>query len=154
MWGKTHSEGVKNKLRVINSDGRHKGANNSQYGVSPRQRMKENVYLLWLAKHRESAKGIRNSQYGISPKERMSEQTYKHWLSCQNKGTLGENPNAKSVLMYKASFSKEFSSLKECALYMQEYFCRKGSKIISIQNNLSAAIKNNKKYYSFNFKFI
>ena len=54
MWHKTHSKETKQKLSEINSDGRHKGQKNSQYGVSPKERMDENQYKLWI-QHRSNA---------------------------------------------------------------------------------------------------
>lgn len=153
MYHKTHTEEVKQRLREINSDGRHKGVNNSQYGISPRKRMKEEVYLLWREKHR-NCRGEKNSQFGVSPKQRMSEKTYQVWLLSQNKGERGDNPNSKKIKMYNENFSMEFNSIIDCAEFIQNTVCKKAVKISSIQNNISTAIHLKKRYHSYYFIFI
>lgn len=71
------SEEVKKKLSEAN-----KGEKNSNYGISPRERMDEATYARWLYKQQTNKPcGKDNPQYGISPKERMSEEVYQQWLS-------------------------------------------------------------------------
>lgn len=60
MYGKTHSPEVVEKLRKINSDGRNKGENNAQYGVSPKERMSEEIYSKWREKQRARKDGNKN----------------------------------------------------------------------------------------------
>ncbi len=60
MFGKTHSQEVKEKLRQINSDGRNKGKNNTQYKVSPKERMTEEVYKVWKEKQYKRKIGSSN----------------------------------------------------------------------------------------------
>ena len=60
MYGKTHTDEVKERLRIINSDGRNKGENNTQYGVSPRERMDEKTYAEWRKKQRARKDGASN----------------------------------------------------------------------------------------------
>lgn len=152
MYHKTHSAEVRQRLSTINSDGRHKGENNSQYGISPKQRMGEEVYQRWKEKHRRFGKS--NSQYGVSPKERMSPEKYEIWLKSQNKGEKGNNPNAKAVKMFNEYNSLIFSSIIECAEYIQQNLCKKIVKLNSIQNNISTAIHKSTMYHTYYFQFI
>ena len=152
MYHKTHSEEVKRRLREINSDGRHKGKNNSQYGISLRERMSAETYRHWVEQHKKMT-GEKNSQFKVSPKDRMSKETYAKWLKSQNKGTKGKNPNAKKIIMYNEYTTYYFNSIIECAEFLIKNKCRQNTKITSVQNNISTAIHLNKKYHSYYFKF-
>lgn len=52
MYGKTHTPEVKKLLHDINSDGRNAGENNSQYHVSPSERMDPDTYQKWKEKQK------------------------------------------------------------------------------------------------------
>ena len=52
MYHKHHSKEVCQLLKEINSDGRHKGKNNSQYGKSFYERMSPEVLQKWMEGHR------------------------------------------------------------------------------------------------------
>ena len=60
MYGKTHSQEVREKLSKINSDGRHKGEKNSQYNISPSSRMDQETYAIWKEKQYQRKKGKTN----------------------------------------------------------------------------------------------
>lgn len=53
MYHKHHTPEVCEMLRKLNSDGRHKGANNSQYGKSFYDRMSPETLQKWLDNHRQ-----------------------------------------------------------------------------------------------------
>lgn len=54
FYGKTHSPEVIEYLKKINSDGRNKGENNSQYGISPKDRMDAETYAGWRKKQQQN----------------------------------------------------------------------------------------------------
>ena len=60
MYGKTHPPEVRRILSEVNLNGRNAGINNSQYGVSPKERMDEKTYNLWRAKQRSRKNGSLN----------------------------------------------------------------------------------------------
>lgn len=152
FFGKKHSKEVIERIRAINSDGRNKGENNSQYGISPKQRMTPEKYEEWKEKHRKLMSGENNTQYGVSPQKRMTPEKYKIWLKTQNKGCGSFNPNAKSIIMYKDGFEKCFGSMIECAEYLiLENYTKSIKKCI--QSSISNSIKHNKTYLNFYFKF-
>lgn len=63
MYHKHHSQETREKIRAINSDGRHKGINNSQFGKSFYERMSPEILHQWLEKHRQGKiKGGKNGR--------------------------------------------------------------------------------------------
>ena len=80
--GFTMSDETRNKISEAN-----KGEKNSNYGVSPKERMDEETYKRWLHKQQTNKpRGKDNPQYGVSPKDRMSEEVYQQWLINQKAG--------------------------------------------------------------------
>lgn len=74
--GYTLSDEARNKISEAN-----KGEKNSNYGVSPKERMDAETYKRWLYKQQNNKpRGKDNPQYGVSPKDRMSEEVYQQWL--------------------------------------------------------------------------
>jgi hypothetical protein len=153
FYGKKHSNQTVEYLRRINSDGRNKGKNNSQYGVHLKDRMSESVYNIWIKKLKEANSGEKNAQYGIKPKDRMSPEKYKIWLTTQNKGNGSKNPNAKPITMFNENISINFGSIIECSQYLilNKYT---NSKLQNIQKSISVSIHKQKTYLKFNFKYI
>lgn len=94
MWGRTHTPEVRERLSVVNSDGRHKGENNSQYGVHLRDRMSEEQYQHWIAAHKEKYQGAGN------PKARKVN------MRCADTGEV----------------YKTFDCIKDCTLFLQKFF--------------------------------
>lgn len=60
MYGKTHTPEVRKFLSEINSNGNNIGEKNTQYGVSPKDRMSRDVYSRWRAKQRARKDGGKN----------------------------------------------------------------------------------------------
>lgn len=62
FYGKKHSEESLKKMREANSNGRNAGENNSQYGISPKERMSPEVYERWLYKQQHNKNGDMNGR--------------------------------------------------------------------------------------------
>lgn len=62
FYGKTHSEESIRKMREANLDGHNAGMNNSQYGISPQERMSPEVYERWLYKQQHNKDGDKNGR--------------------------------------------------------------------------------------------
>ncbi len=143
----------------IDEGGRHYGValgeRNSQYRVSPKERMSPEVYKRWLESRSKSMQGNKNHQYGISPHERMDEETYEQWRVKQRQRKLGKtNPKAKPMIMFNDDgFYMEFDTTIDCARYIKENKISNNSKLIGIQSNLSTAINKKRKYLGYNYKF-
>ena len=60
MYGKTHSPEARQKIREANINGKNAKENNSQWGVSPKDRMSPEVYNRWRAKQRARKDGDAN----------------------------------------------------------------------------------------------
>ena len=60
MYGKTHTPEARELIRKANLGGRNAGANNSQYGVSPRDRMSVEQYEHWIEARRAAIQGANN----------------------------------------------------------------------------------------------
>lgn len=153
MWGKTHTDSVKEYLRKINSDGRVAGKNNPQYGISPKDRMDEKTYDNWRRKHSESMLGENNPQYGVSPYDRIPKEKIEQWKKNLSKSCSGElNGNHKPIIMYNDSFKKEFLMIKSCAEFLIDNQYSKSS-VSSISSSISAALHQKTKYLGFYYKF-
>lgn len=94
MYGKTHTEEARAKIREANLGGRNAGKNNSQYGIKLRDRMSEEQYLKWIERHRELYQGAGN------PKARKVEMIY-----------------ADTLQTYR-----RFDCIKDCANHLFEIF--------------------------------
>lgn len=62
FFGKKHSDESRKKMSEANSGGRNAGENNSQFGVSPKERMSEQVYSRWLFKQQQNKNGEMNGR--------------------------------------------------------------------------------------------
>ena len=62
FYGKTHTPEALRKMIEANSDGRNAGENNSQYGISPKDRMSPEVYAGWRIKQQQNKVGELNGR--------------------------------------------------------------------------------------------
>lgn len=53
MYGKTHTPEARKKISEANSDGHNAGIHNTQYGISPRERMSPAIYEQWRTAHKK-----------------------------------------------------------------------------------------------------
>lgn len=77
MWGRTHTPEVRRMLSEINRDGRNAGENNTQYGVSPKNRMDEETYQTWRRKQRARKFGKTNPKAHLVIMFRPGEESYR-----------------------------------------------------------------------------
>lgn len=83
--GYQHSEESRKKISESRK-GKYTGKDSSMYGISPKARMDNDTYKVWLNKQQTNKpKGKDHPMYGVSPKERMDEITYKQWLEKMKK---------------------------------------------------------------------
>lgn len=156
MYGKTHTAEVRERLRLINSDGRHKGENNEQYGISPSQRMDDETYQQWKKKHEISLKGERNPQFGVSPKERMDEETYATWAEKQRARKLkAGNPNSKKIAMYdqNKNLVAYFDYIGACIEFLIENNITRSKRDDAIRTGIWKSIKKSVLYYGYYFYY-
>lgn len=134
------------------------GKNNPMYGINVWDNYSPTKKEDMKKKYSENFKGKNNPMYGVSPKERMDEDTYKRWFEKTHerltKQEMSKNPNSKRVLVYDAenNYLKEFSCIKECALWFKE----KGysnSSLANIANLIGRSANHNRDYMGFHFKF-
>lgn len=92
MYGKTHTPEVRAFLRQVNLDGHNAGVNNSQYNISPSERMSPQTYKKWREKQRARKNGNTNPN---AHKVLMINIITKEW--------------------------KEFDSIIECQKYIQNH---------------------------------
>lgn len=62
FYGKKHTAESLRKMSEANLNGRNAGENNSQYGVSPKERMSKDVYEGWLYKQQHNKDGDMNGR--------------------------------------------------------------------------------------------
>lgn len=62
FYGKTHTLEALKKMIEANSNGRNAGENNSQYGISPKNRMSPEVYAGWRIKQHQNKVGELNGR--------------------------------------------------------------------------------------------
>ena len=60
MYGKTHSKEAIEKIKAANRGGKNAKENNSQWKVSPKERMSPNIYEQWREKQRQRKFGDTN----------------------------------------------------------------------------------------------
>ena len=134
------------------------GENNPMYGV--------NVWDSYSAEKAEEVReklsksfsGKSNPMYGISPQERMSEDKYQEWLQktwhrlSNQQGD--KNPNSKKIYMYDKdrNFVKDFSCIKECALWLQSDLGFTSS-LANIANLVGRSANHNVPYKGYWFYF-
>lgn len=126
MYGKTHTPEVCNLLSEINSDGRHKGANNSQYHVSPKDRMDSQTYNIWREKQHARKYGSTNPN--AHPVLMVNVLTHEYLI---------------------------FQATTECAKYLQdnlEDFANRYNTIEKLRYVIKHSNKTNATY--FNYRFI
>lgn len=131
----------------------HYGEDNAMYGVSPRERMSEEVYEQWLKKQRENKIGEKNPNFG----NRKLSQIYANdrELAKQKQSRQGaQNGMAKSCSMYDMNDNLigEFSYIGECAKYMIDNGLTRSKNINTVRGNISSSIKNNNPYSNYKFK--
>lgn len=62
FYGKTHTKEALKKMSEANLGGRNAGENNSQFGISPKERMSPEVYAGWLYKQQHNKDGDMNGR--------------------------------------------------------------------------------------------
>lgn len=155
MYGKHHTEETKKKIsEEIIKNKSCSGKKNSQYGISPKERMNEETYNRWIEKHKEQMSGENNNQYGISPYERIPADKIEDWKKNISNSCRDErNGNAKKIKMYKGTFLLEFLMVKRCAQYICDNGISKGN-LISVCSSITKALITKKTYLGFYFDYI
>lgn len=155
MYGKHHTEEARKKIsETLIKNQSCKGKNNSQHGISPKDRMDAETYSGWKEKHREQMTGANNPQYGVSPYKRISPDKIAKWKEHLSESCRDElNGNAKKIRMHKNGFSMDFAMLKRCAQYICENGLSKGTWA-SVSSNIGSAAKSGETYLGFYFDYI
>lgn len=148
VTGYTHSDEIKSIISET-----HKGKLNSQYKISPKERMGDN-YDKWLVKVRESKNGSKNPNY----KNTTLHQKYKEnpKLSLEKQSRKGaQNGRAIKIRLFDDSmnFIKEFEYIGLCCEYLHKNYNFVNNYEI-IRAGIRRSIKNNKPYKGFRFKKI
>lgn len=131
----------------------HHGKDNAMYGVSPKERMSEEVYEQWLKKQRENKIGEKNPNFG----NRKLSQIYandKELAKQKQSRPAAQNGRAKSCSMYDmgGNLIGEFSYIGECAKYMIDNGLTRSKNINAVRDKISSSIKNDKPYRNYKFK--
>lgn len=155
MYGKNHTEESRRKMsEALKNSGSSNGKNNSQYGISPKDRMSREVYDGWIEKHRQKMSGSGNSQYKISPYQRILAEKIELWKKHISESCKDElNGNARSVRMYNEDFLIDFPMIKRCVQYIYESDLTSNARA-TINNKVSNAISSGKSYLGFYFDYI
>lgn len=70
----------------------HSGEHNSQYGISPQERMSDEKFKEWKANLKKSARrGVENQLFGVHPKEWMGEDTWNNLMKNLSENWTGDN---------------------------------------------------------------
>lgn len=141
MYGKTHTDMVKERLHIINSDGRNKGENNTQYGVSPKERMDEKTYCEWRKKQRSRKDGYKNPNSHLVIMINVENKSYRVFdcvVDCvdylyNNVEIIRERYNTKEKIRYAVKHSS-----KTQAIYFGYAFIISKQKDINIDDTVSS----------------
>lgn len=142
-------QNVKKKMSIANS-----GKNNSMYGISPKDRMNEETYQIWLEKRIEYGKqhrGKNNPNYG----NHILHEYYQNHPEEKQKLARNGSQNGRCVPVdlynINGEFIKHFDYIGECA----EYIKHEKNIATSVNNmciNIRKCIKQNKPYRSYYIK--
>jgi len=152
MYGKTHTDSVKKLLHDINSDGRHSGDKNSQYGVSPKDRMDAATYDIWRKKQRSRKDGELNPNYGNHRLHKKYSEN--HDLACEKQSRPGiKNGRATKISMYDSSmnFEQSFPYIFDCVDYLITNKIVKSKNRNAVYQGIYNSNKNKRKYYGYYF---
>lgn len=154
MYGKTHTDDVKALISKINSDGRHKGENNSQYGISPKDRMCPETYNGWKLKQLNRKHGESNPNFG----NHILHQRYStdKVLSKEKQSRpKSKNGRAQKISMYDEKMKNEikFDCIKDCAEYLIENNLTRSKNPDIIYQGIWAAKRKNKLRYDHYFVY-
>lgn len=131
MYGKTHTPEVREYLRQVNLDGHNAGENNSQYGISPADRMSPERYKIWRAKQRARKDGQSNpNAHGVLMID-INTKKYKQFdaiIDCQ-----------KYIQENEPALAQRYDSLEKI-----RYMIKHSNKTNAIYNNLVFKIYNKK----------
>jgi hypothetical protein len=154
MWGKTHTPETRQRISEINSDGRHKGENNTQFGVSPSERMSEEVYARWLKEQQENKVGERNPNFGKHTLHEYYESNPEICLENQSRPGK-QNGRARKTYLYDKdyNFVAEFDYILECAQYLFDKGYGRSKSPKSMYPNIWKSMQTNVPYLSFRFSF-
>lgn len=153
FYGKKHTASSLRKMSEANLNGRNAGENNSQYGISPLQRMGKEKYDSWRKNHSKTVSGEGNSQSGVSPKERMSSEVYSQWLIKQSTSKFGkQNPKARPIILKNENCEIKFDLIKDCVLYLKEQGYVGQDR--SIRGGITKSLKLGKPYKGMNFEYV
>lgn len=154
MYGKTHTDEIKQLLHDINSDGRHKGENNTQYNISPKDRMNSSVYEKWREKQKARKFGETNPNYKNDTLHIKYLNDPK--LSKEKQSRPAEqNGRAIPIIMYDENMNeiKNFSYILNCVKYLIDNNLVKSKNEQAVYLGIYKSNKNNKPYYNYYFKY-
>lgn len=129
------------------------GEDNPMYGISPKERMSNEVYEQWLKKQRENKMGENNPNFG----NKKLSQLYinnKELAKQKQSRPASQNGRAKKCSMYdmEGNLIKEFSYIGECSEYMIKNGLTKGKSINSVSCLISKSMRSEKPYRNYKFK--
>lgn len=137
----------------IDEGGRHRaileGKLNPMYGISPQERMSNEVYLRWYEKHK-SITGEKNPNYG---KHTLKGVPKTEEFKKQIRG--GKNGRAVKIKMWEinSNFEKIFPCKKDCAQYLVKNNLTTGT-LDNIRRRIDYAIKKGQSYLGYEFEEI
>lgn len=153
MFGNHHTDETKEKLKTIHSDGRHAGENNSQYGISPKERMSSEVYERWIEKHQEKT-GDKNPNFGNTKLSEYYTEHPEEALRLQSrKGIDNGRATPIKMLSSKGKLIKEFAYIRLCAEYLIDLKISNSKNINSLYSNIWKANKNDSIYLGYKFSY-
>lgn len=152
MFGKTHSKETRDFLSKINSDGRNAGKNNTQYNISPKERMDKDIYNTWRQKQKLRKFGKTNPNYGNDTLKKKYKENPILAKEKQSRPAT-QNGMAKPITMYDSNMKliKHFSFIEECVDYIINHNLTKTKNRSAIRCGIYNSNQYKKKYYSYYF---
>lgn len=130
------------------------GKGNPQYGITPKERMDEETYTGWKAKHKINNAGNGNPNFGNRKLSKIYAEDQEYAKEKQGRPGL-QNGRCLSVAMFNENgFYMEFDYMTLCAEYMMGNNICRGKDTVGVIAYISRAAKQNKKYFGYNFKFL
>lgn len=129
-----------------------KGKDNTQYGISPLERMGRKKYDNWRENHKNSILGKNNPNYKNSKLKEIYKKDKKLAKEKQSRKGI-KNGMCKKVKMYDINNNtiKEFNYIGLCCKYLEENNIVKNKK--SAYSQIYLSNKNNKSYKGYYFKY-
>ena len=130
-----------------------KGDKNSQFGISPRDRMSKEVYNEWRYKQYLRKFGETNPNYHNDTLHKKYLENPSLSLEKQSRPGV-QNGRSLPIKMYDKTHKliKEFPYIRECCEYLSENNYTKSKDINTIYGNIWKANRTNKTYLGFYFK--